>query len=511
MATLKEQLKCGICLNIYTSPVTLRCGHSFCQACIDVFLDTHKKSVGYSCPECRERFQKWPPLQKNITLCNIVEDFLSTKPTRPSQESPEVFCTFCSDSPVPARKSCQHLGAHEKAPEHIFHDSTASSENRKCSVHNDKILEYFCTEDSTCVCVTCCLKGNHRCHEVETVDEACEKRIDKLKNIRREIMKKKQETEERVQNLEERKGLVQEKADDERHRVAALFVDLRKWLENLESRVMCDITKEAESVCLSYDDVIRQLEIKIEELSGKMRHIEKLCNMTDPLTVLQESHTGDLYVTEDRHDHQLHDEGDLDVAVISNSLHTGLSDIVSGLTGGIYIQPTDIQLDANTSSGSLDLSDDRKTISRTLIMLDQSESPTRFCFPFAVSTRSFTSGRHYFEVDVGSSHKWQVGVCFPNIARRGMESLIGNNDLSWGVVRNGNHCTVTHDKAEIQFPFTCRNKVRVYLDYESGQISFYSVHCTIRHLHTFTATLTEPLHAIIGVWDGFVRICEGNH
>ncbi|XP_068122530.1 E3 ubiquitin-protein ligase TRIM8-like [Hyperolius riggenbachi] len=55
-------------------------------------------------------------------------------------------------------------------------------------------------------------------------------------------------------------------------------------------------TEDASCVTVSYTvtdgKVIRQLEIKKEELSMKMRHIEELCHMTDRLTVLQESDTG---------------------------------------------------------------------------------------------------------------------------------------------------------------------------------------------------------------------------
>ncbi|CAI9623681.1 unnamed protein product, partial [Staurois parvus] len=127
-ANLRAELECPICLNIYTDPVMLGCGHNYCRGCIDRVLDTQEGSGGYSCPECREKFQERPALQKNRKLRNIVENFLSTQP---EPEESGVFCTYCIHAPVPAVKSClhceaslciNHLKVHSKSPEHILSD-----------------------------------------------------------------------------------------------------------------------------------------------------------------------------------------------------------------------------------------------------------------------------------------------------------------------------------------------------------------------------------------------------
>ncbi|CAI9540288.1 unnamed protein product, partial [Staurois parvus] len=203
-------------------------------------------------------------------------------------------------------------------------------ESRKCSVHK-KILEYYCTEDDTCICVSCCMIGGHKGHEMESLDEASEKKKETLRNFLQKLLTKREEMEERVQSLQEHRRKVEEEAAGDTERFTALFIDLRRRLEDLEKRVLREISGRAERVSI----FIRDLEIKKEELSRKMRDIEELCNMTDPLTVLQESDTGDLCDTEDgdnedreRHEELLHDGGGLDVAGISHTLHT-LSDIIT--------------------------------------------------------------------------------------------------------------------------------------------------------------------------------------
>ncbi|XP_068120230.1 E3 ubiquitin/ISG15 ligase TRIM25-like [Hyperolius riggenbachi] len=514
-AVLSKELECPVCLSVYTDPVNLKCGHNFCRECVDRVLDSQEGSGGYSCPECREEFMERPTLQTNIALRNIAEHVLSTQP---DQEEAGVRCTYCVDSPVPAVMSCllcdaslcdKHLRVHSKAPEHILCVPTTSPETRKCSVHKE-LLKYYCTEDAACVCVSCYVIGGHVGHKMRSLDEASEEKKKKLRNDLQKLMTETHEAEKRVQSLEERRRKAQEKADGDTERVTALFRNLRRRLEDLEKRVLSDITMQVQS----YDDIIRQLEIKKEELSSKMRHIEELCNMTDPLNFLQESHTGDLCDTEDRHDKQLHDGGDLDVAGISHTLHTAISDIMSGVTGGIYIyiQHADILLDVNTAHNKLHISDDRKTASCADRWQKRWKTRARFQdYNQVLSSRSFSSGRHYWEVDVGGSDSWRVGMCYPSIARRRDQSRIGDNNKSWGLYRDDNECSVIHNSEETEFPDGIpSDRVRIYLDYEAGQISFYALCNPIRHLHTFAATFTEPLHAALGVWHGFIKISGGN-
>ncbi|XP_073506391.1 E3 ubiquitin/ISG15 ligase TRIM25-like [Phyllobates terribilis] len=578
-ADLRHELSCSICLNIYTDPVTLRCGHNFCRVCIDDVLDTQDGDGLYSCPECRVTFRKWPPLQRNITLCNVVENFLSTQPHQ--EEITGIHCTYCMESPVPAVRSClhceaslcdNHLRVHSKELEHVLTDPSTSLETRKCSVHK-KILEYYCTEDAACICVSCSLAGEHRGHRVEMLKKASEKKKKKLRNVLQKLITKRKKTEERVQSLEERRRKAQEKASGEAERVTALFIDIRRRVDKLENMVLSDIFRRESQESLPLSDVIQKLEIKKDELSRKMRHIEELYNMTDPLTVLQEPDTGDLCDPEeergdedtgghdggdeatgghdggdedpgghyggdeetggydggdeDTREHDGsdedtggHDEGDEDpgghdggdwgAELVSHISHT-LSAMIRDINVIFYVQdPADILLDVNTADNNLLISDDLKTATWTEITQNRPETAERFQYNQVMSRRGFTSGRHYWDVEIRGSGWWIVGMCYPSINRRGRQSYIVDNNKSWclygGEVYN-NQCSVRHDSKEIPLPHRIPSDgVRICLDYEAGQLSFYALCDPIRHLHTFTATFTEPLHAVLWVYDGSIKI-----
>ncbi|MEE6519027.1 hypothetical protein FKM82_030441 [Ascaphus truei] len=429
-AGLREELTCPICLSIYTQPVMLRCGHNFCQGCIGSVWDSQGGSGLYTCPECRAEFQERPALQRNLKLCNIAERFLSTQP---EQEEAVIFCTYCVTSSVPAAKTCLlcdaslcdiHLERHSKSEEHVLTEPTTFLKTRKCPVHKE-ILKCYCTEDAACICVSCCVFGEHRGHQVESLNEASEKKKEKLRHVLEKLTSVREETEKRAQSLQERRREAQEKAAGETARVTALIRDIREQLEVLEKRALSEITRREEQVSLPVSGLIQQLEIKKDELSRKMLHIEELSNITDPVTVLQgrESDNADFCDAE---------EGD-----------------------------------------NKDRERERENI-----------------------TGRWRSGER------------GVGISYPSIERKGRQSLIGDNKKSWGLYMWDNIHAVIHDSIETQiYPDSPSQRLGIYLDYEAGRLSFYQLCDPIRHLHTVTATFTEPLHAAFWVWNyGWVRI-----
>uniref|UniRef100_A0A803J993 RING-type domain-containing protein n=1 Tax=Xenopus tropicalis TaxID=8364 RepID=A0A803J993_XENTR len=288
-ADLRDELSCSICRDIYTDPVSLPCGHNFCRGCIGKTWDWQKSiEEDPSCPECRQRYRRQPELKRNLRLSNIAERFLST---HPEHDGTGIYCTYCIHYPVPAAQSClqceaslcdAHVRVHSKSAEHVLTEPTANLGNRKCS-------------DGAPICASCCLAGGHRGHRVELLSEASEKKKEKLRKVLEKLSPEREETERGAQRLQERRRELEEKAAIETERVTALFRGIREELEALEKRLLSDISRQKEELTLTLTELIQQLEIKKDELSREIRHIEELCNMADPFTVLQEqeSHGAD--------------------------------------------------------------------------------------------------------------------------------------------------------------------------------------------------------------------------
>ncbi|MEQ2165047.1 hypothetical protein GOODEAATRI_012988 [Goodea atripinnis] len=68
----EEQVHCSICLDVFTNPVSIPCGHNFCQSCI---LGYWKTSPLYQCPMCKKSFHKRPDIGVNTVLREIAEQF----------------------------------------------------------------------------------------------------------------------------------------------------------------------------------------------------------------------------------------------------------------------------------------------------------------------------------------------------------------------------------------------------------------------------------------------------
>ncbi|XP_063791397.1 E3 ubiquitin/ISG15 ligase TRIM25-like [Pseudophryne corroboree] len=514
---LKEELSCSICLSLYTDPVSLRCGHNFCQDCIVRVLDTQEGAGVYSCPECRAEYQERPALEKNRKLSNIVESFLCN---HPEPEETQTFCTYCMDAPVPAVKQCLqcemslcegHLTAHNKSVDHALIDPTSSLSNRKCQIHK-KLLEYHCCEDAACVCATCCVIGSHKGHQVESLDEAMKTKLVKLRNRLEKLTASRVEAEEHVQSLQKRRTEIEEKAAVVTGKVTDLFMDIRRKLDVLEGRVLSEVSKQTERISLQISDLIRQLEEQKDELSRRMGHIEELCNATDPLTVLQDRES-DTYEKENDTENYVtmtYPVDDLDECLISVTLHSGLSDILTaGKRGSCIPEAANMLLDINTANGYLSVSGDLKSASVSTIDLNYPQSRMRFTdYPMVLSSTRFGSGQHCWEVGVSASKYWRVGVAYSSTEREGEQSRIGDNSKSWCLRMSDDGYTVIHNSVHTNLKLESPvQTMGIYLDYEAGRLSFYQLCDPIRHLHTFSATFTESLHTAFGVWeDGWVRI-----
>ncbi|XP_069590895.1 E3 ubiquitin-protein ligase TRIM7-like [Ranitomeya imitator] len=508
-AELRDELNCSICLSLYTDPVSLRCGHNFCRSCIVSVLDAQEAAGGYSCPDCRAEYPERPALEKNRKLRNIVERFSSTQP---DMEETRIFCTYCTKSPVPAVKSCvhcetsmceEHLAAHNKSVNHNLTEPTVSFMDRKCSTHNE-ILKYYCPIDAACICVTCWVAGAHKAHEVEPLNVASEKKKEKLRPVMEKLKSKREETEIRVQNLKYYRTQQGYKSAGLGDRVALLFTDLRKKLDDLENRIQGEISRQKDQVLRSVCDLVKQVELQVDKLTKDMNHLEGLCNITDPLTFLQDVNAGDI---SDGSCEVIGDVGDppcVDEGLVSQILHRGLGNFADDLIDMklkrqfSVMEKSEVLLDIDTAHNNIIISQDLRSAYYSATSQNRPDGPKRFKSRQVLNSCSFSSGRHYWEVDVSQASSWMIGVAGESVERKANENVtfIGFNEKSWAIItekqqRYASHNDI-HKKLVLDSPVQV---VGICLDYEAGRLSFYQVCDPIRHLHTFTASFSEPLYA----------------
>uniref|UniRef100_A0A8C5M1C1 Tripartite motif-containing protein 16-like n=1 Tax=Leptobrachium leishanense TaxID=445787 RepID=A0A8C5M1C1_9ANUR len=507
---LREELNCSVCLNIFSDPVMLSCGHNFCRVCIGNVLDTQDGAGVYTCPECRAEFTERPALQRNMKLCNIAEQFS----LQSGQTAAAILCVYCVQAPVPAVKTCVqcetslcdlHLAAHNQIVEHALTEPTVFMGNKKCPVHNEA-FKYYCTQNAVCVCVSCCLAGEHKKQDVELLAVASEKKKEELRRIIEKLNSRKRK------KMHQELSLLQEelkpKAAGITKRVTTLLGDIRDQVDALEKRVLGEISRQREDISHQISDLMKQQEMEKEELAGKIRRMEELCKMTDPITVLQgwETHRVDDDTETEGKDPEIQTVNE-DLILVN--LYSGLTDIMMDLKKSSCV--LDLTLDIKTVNERVALSHDLKTANLSEIMLSYPETAERFVmYEQVFSIESISTGQHYFEVEFSESGCCEVGVTYPSIERDGEESRLGDNKKSWCLVRS-------HDGIDLSYIHNCEEneilndspvqRVGVYVDYDAGRLSFYQLGVQIRHLHTFTTTFTEPLHAMFSIYkEAWIRI-----
>ncbi|XP_066433644.1 E3 ubiquitin-protein ligase TRIM7-like [Eleutherodactylus coqui] len=519
-ADLRDELDCSICLSLYTDPVSLRCGHNFCRSCIVSALDAQEAAGVYSCPDCREESPQRPTLEKNRKLANIVEHFLSSPPDMESR----IFCTYCTKSSIPAVKSClqcetsmcqEHLRAHNKVVNHSIIEPTLSFEGRKCSTHHE-VLKYYCPVDGACICVSCWVAGDHKGHDVQLLDVACEKEKEKMRPVIEKLKSEREEAVRSVQNLKDHETEQRETSAALTERVSGLFTDLREKLDGLEKRIQDEITRQQDQVSLSVSDLVRQVELHKDELTKKITQLEGLCNISDPLTFLQED-CGDISGRSCDVISEVGDAQCLDEDVVSLLLHRGLLHFTHSLMDMkekrqfSKVEKSDILLDIGTADNHIIISEDLRSASYTATSQNRPDGPKRFTSLHVFSSHSFSSGRHYWEVDVSQAERWLIGVGGESLERKvaGNESFIGYNNKSWALTVNDGFVARHNDVYKELISESPVQTVGIHLDYEAGRLSFYQLCDPIRHLHTFTASFTEPLYAAFFVFaDSSIRIMK---
>ncbi|XP_032903279.1 zinc-binding protein A33-like [Amblyraja radiata] len=126
----------------------------------------------------------------------------------------------------------------------------------------------------------------------------------------------------------------------------------------------------------------------------------------------------------------------------------------------------------------------------------------------ALGSEGFTSGRHYWEVEVAGSRRWSLGVAAESVERKRRVDVKPEEGF-WTIERYREEVSTSNSS---QTPFSAGpvpGRVGVYLSYDSGTVSFYNAD-TKCHLHTFTGNkFVGKMYLFFGAWDEnqWLKIC----
>ncbi|KAL6483704.1 hypothetical protein MHYP_G00085760 [Metynnis hypsauchen] len=444
----EEELSCPVCYDIFRDPVVLPCSHSVCKTCLQQFWATKRSR---ECPVCRRKcpLKSEPPC--NLVLKNVCDAFLESRRQRSSAGS-EVLC----------------------------------------SLHNEK-LKLFCLDDQQLMCVVCQASQIHRNHSCCPTDEAVHTFKTDLQTTLESLQEKLKLFEETRQDYDQTAAHIKTQAQHTERQIKEEFEKLHQFLRDEEAARIAALKEEEEQKSQMMRRKIEEMNGEISALSDTIRNIEKEMGAED-VPFLQKVQSTMNQVKSTPKDPQKTSGALINVAKCISNLKFRVWENMQET-----LQYTPVTLDPNTAHPDLQLSDDLTAVVSRNEELALPNNPERFDWCKCVlGSEGFNTGTHCWDVQVGDTARWEVGVIAESIPRKG-------GSLWGGVWALGFNSTdkywVRYPGQPLQFLKTKEKlqRVRVQLDWDRGKVTFTDL-LTNTHLHTITHTFTERVLPLFRNW-----------
>ncbi|XP_038673347.1 zinc-binding protein A33-like [Scyliorhinus canicula] len=445
--SLGDELNCPMCLDIFIDPVMLECGHDFCRQCILQCWEKEKKAF---CPECGEVFRE-KNLKANRAL-GVLSNKIRSLNIKQNVEPNKVFNPFCDE-------------------------------------HQEE-LKLFCETDKKLICVMCLDRRDgrsHKSHNFMLINEAVEIYKDKMRGNLQALNQKKTSIQNVLLKQQQSISEIQEQSNILQKHISSEFTKLRTVLEEKERALAKELGEQEEDILKKMESNLRDIQEHLNETEEKLSGVHSQLNQQDAFSLLKEDpdkgKSEANYLTTVT-------EGRLPLGSFKGPIQYKVwRDIMDVINPA----PAALTMDPSTAHPLLVLSEDRTSVKfgeKSRSAPDATEPSERELS--VLGSVGFTSGRHYWEVIVGSKTSWEVGVVKDTFRKRGSRAAQDGGCWILGMKNGNEYWASTANPTRVVLNAKPK-KVGVYLDYEGGQLSFYNAN-NMSTLFTFIDSFSGKMY-----------------
>ncbi|XP_069490996.1 E3 ubiquitin-protein ligase TRIM39-like isoform X2 [Ambystoma mexicanum] len=453
---LKEEATCSICLEYFTDPVSAECGHAFCLSCITQCWEGLE--TNFPCPQCRETSQR-KTLRPYRQLGNIVEMLKQL-----------------------------HLP-----------NATPQEENL-CSEHEEK-LKLFCEDDQRPICLVCRESRGHKAHTVLPIPEAAQEYKDKLYSHMEHLKKEVKDLQEWVEEESRKASELEANIMNQREKILSTFEHLKQFLEKEKQQLLSRLEKEQEENMKKIQEKLTQLEKQQSTHRDLITELERRCQQQD-VDLLKDvkSVLGRCSAVKALKPQE--DAPGMETTLQSIRRHAQLLAELQG----------EVTLDPGTAHPELIVSADGRSVRWEEEAQDLPDTPQRFTeCDIVLGREGLSSGRHYWEVEVGGSTCWALGVCDESLPRKEEITESPEGGL-WAVgFWDDEYVAFTSRHWTPLTPRALPRVLGLFLDYEGCRFSVYDAQNWALHFTFSGASFPRTLRPYFWTWspEGGLRILPG--
>ncbi|CAO2582546.1 Tripartite motif-containing protein 34A [Lemmus lemmus] len=460
---------CPVCQELLKEPVSLGCGHNACQACI---IMNKKNAVinprgRTSCPVCGTRFS-FENLQVDQHLANVVERLREVK---------------------------LNLDIGEK---------------RDLCIHHGEKLLLFCKEDRKIICWVCERSQEHRGHHTFLREEAVKECQENLQKALKRLRKEQEKAEKLEADIEEDRISWKCQIQAERQRIQIGFDQLRRILNEEEQRELKRLGEEEQLILDSLAEAEAELAQQSQLVQELISDLELRCQWpgTELLQVgMSTSRQSQIWTLKKPKAVSRKLKKVFQAPDLSNMLRQFRElTAVRGYWADFTFNPENLNL-------NLILSEDHRELTSVPIW------PLNCYNNGILGSKCFSSGKHYWEVDVSKKNAWILGVYVrkrtlkfdvrrgknqPNVCHRYKPQngywVIGlQGGSKYSIFEDPSNCDPT-----VLTPFVAAplHRVGVFLDCEEGIVSFFNVTNHGSLIYTFfQCCFSHPAYPYFNPWN----------